>query len=73
MSSREDIFRRRIRADALDRLRQKLLAAVAEYDRSGDHNHDGAPVPGDCVRCKVLVALGRSPFERGTLVVHNGR
>lgn len=27
--------------------------AVAEYDKSGDHVHRGAPYPGDCIRCAL--------------------
>jgi hypothetical protein len=38
---------------------RSVLDSLAEYDKSGDHvkGHEGA----DCIRCKLLLALGRSP------------
>jgi len=34
------------------------------YDTTGDHNHDGSPVPGDCIRCNVLAALPKHIANR---------
>ncbi len=35
----------------------EVKAAMAKYDASDDHDHRGAPRPGDCLRCAL------KPFE----------
>jgi hypothetical protein len=55
------MIRQRMRREAFDRLREKILDAVAEYDKSGDRTHNHSPMPGDCVRCNALVAVGYPP------------
>jgi len=42
---------------ALDIFVQAIVDATIAYDATGDHRHDGSPVPGDCIRCNVLAAL----------------
>jgi hypothetical protein len=54
------MIRQRMRREAFDRLREKILDAIAEYDKSGDHVHNG-PEVGDCVRCNALIAIGYPP------------
>lgn len=41
----------------LDILIKSVSAAIAAYDASGDHQHQGSPWPGDCLRCAL------KPFE----------
>ncbi len=49
----------------LDRYVAAIVAATKEYDRTGDHKHEGAPVPGDCVRCNVVAYL--PPYAQAQL------
>lgn len=39
------------------RLVSDVLTAIAAYDATGDHQHQGGPYPGDCLRCAL------KPFE----------
>jgi hypothetical protein len=49
---------------ALDRLVAAVTEAIIAYDASGDHRHDGSPVPGDCVRCNVVASLPNTAVAR---------
>jgi hypothetical protein len=45
---------------ALDTLLAAVSDAVRTYDASGDHSHNGSPVPGDCIRCRIVRELPES-------------
>lgn len=42
---------------AVTQLVESVSAAIAAYDATGDHKHQGGPYPGDCLRCALR------PFE----------
>jgi len=42
---------------ALDTYVEAIIDATIAYDASGDHQHAGSPVPGDCIRCNVVASL----------------
>lgn len=53
--------------DSLGKLVDDVARAIREYDSTGDHHHGGGPVPGDCVRCALVLAL--PGWARGDLRV----
>ncbi len=55
-AAHDAVERRRVAFDRLRAAGEEFLAALTEYDLSGDHlKHD---VHGDCMRCDLLTVIG---------------
>jgi len=44
-------------ADPVDEYVESIRRATRKYEATGDHQHDGGPYPGDCIRCAILGCL----------------